>query len=108
MIHRIRCVALLAAALFAPATVATAFAATRADAALSTTAERSGFQKTGRYDEVIALCEAFARHYPQAVRASNEGRVPCARWAGLGDAAPTEFGGQLVSPSSFPTTSAAR
>ena len=76
MIHRIRCVALLAAALFAPTTLATAFAATRTDAALTTTAERSGFHKTGRYDEVIALCEAFARHYPQAVRCTDFGTTP--------------------------------
>ena len=76
MIHRIRCVALLAAALFAPATLATGFAATRADAALTTTAERSGFLKTGRYDEVIALCEAFARRYPQAVRCTDFGTTP--------------------------------
>ena len=76
MIHRIRCVALLAAALFAPATLATAFAATRTDAALTTTAERSGFLKTGRYDEVIALCEAFARRYPQAVRCTDFGTTP--------------------------------
>ena len=27
--------------------------------ALITTAERSGFKQTGRYDEVIALCDAF-------------------------------------------------
>src|SRR3546814_10529233 len=35
---------------------------------LTTVAERSGFQRTGRYDEVIALCDAFARSYPVAVR----------------------------------------
>ena len=35
---------------------------------LVTHAERSGFTQTGRYDEVIQLCDAFARHYPKAVR----------------------------------------
>ena len=28
---------------------------------LATVAERSGFVRTGRYEEVIALCDAFAR-----------------------------------------------
>ncbi|KGE52809.1 M14 family metallopeptidase [Xanthomonas axonopodis pv. vasculorum] len=39
-----------------------------AAAPLTTQAERSGFIQTGRYDEVIALCDAFAQRYPQAVR----------------------------------------
>lgn len=51
-------------------------AATPADAALTTTAERSGFLKTGRYDEVIALCGAFAQRYPDAVRCSDFGTTP--------------------------------
>src|SRR5690606_36971755 len=40
---------------------------------LSTVAERSGFQRTGRYEEVVALCEAFARAYPDAVRCDRFG-----------------------------------
>ncbi|MEE7559604.1 M14 family metallopeptidase, partial [Xanthomonas sp. Kuri4-2] len=47
-----------------------------ADPALVSVAERSGFQRTGRYDEVIALCEAFARRHPQAVRCLEFGTTP--------------------------------
>ncbi len=59
-------------ALFAAACVPTARAATD----LSTTAERSGYARTGRYDEVIALCDAFARRYPDAVRCIEFGTTP--------------------------------
>jgi hypothetical protein len=44
--------------------------------ALTTVSERSGFVKTGRYDEVIALCTEFARRYPDAVRCSDFGTTP--------------------------------
>jgi hypothetical protein len=47
-----------------------------ADPALSTVAERSGFQKTGRYEEVIALCAAFQKAYPKQVRCTEFGRTP--------------------------------
>jgi hypothetical protein len=43
---------------------------------LSTVAERSGLSKTGRYDEVIALCAEFQRTYPEAVRCTQFGRSP--------------------------------
>jgi hypothetical protein len=43
---------------------------------LTTVAERSGFARTGRYDEVIALCDAFAAKYPQAVRCETFGTTP--------------------------------
>lgn len=43
---------------------------------LSTQAERSGFVQTGRYDEVIALCDAFAQRSPQAVRCIQFGTTP--------------------------------
>jgi len=43
---------------------------------LGTVAERSGFRKTGRYDEVIALCAAFRKSYPKAVRCIEFGRTP--------------------------------
>ncbi|RDY68202.1 M14 family metallopeptidase [Lysobacter soli] len=46
------------------------------DAALTTISERSGFTKTGRYDEVIALCDAFAARYPEAVRCQDFGTTP--------------------------------
>jgi hypothetical protein len=43
---------------------------------LATVSEQSGFQKTGRYDEVIALCGAFEKAYPKAVRSIEFGRTP--------------------------------
>ena len=43
---------------------------------LSTVAERSGFQATGRYDEVVKLCAAFQKAYPKAVRCFEFGRTP--------------------------------
>lgn len=55
---------------------ALALPAFAADPALTTVAERSGFLKTGRYDEVIALCGAFAQRYPDAVRCIDFGTTP--------------------------------
>src|SRR5262245_28530093 len=43
---------------------------------LATISEQSGFQKTGRYDEVIALCAAFEKAYPKLVRSIEFGRTP--------------------------------
>ncbi|QWF18972.1 M14 family metallopeptidase [Lysobacter capsici] len=60
----------LTCALAAPA------ASAAAPQALSTVSERSGFLKTGRYDEVIALCKAFAQRYPDAVRCEDFGTTP--------------------------------
>jgi hypothetical protein len=54
----------------------TAAADAPAGPALETVAERSGFQRTGRYAEVIELCEAFARTYPDAVRCASFGTTP--------------------------------
>ncbi len=54
-----------------------AFTATAAAPdALVTHAERSGFAETGRYDETIALCEAFQRAHPGVVRCFDFGRSP--------------------------------
>src|ERR1700694_2724927 len=53
-----------------------ATAAVAADDSLATRAERSGFAKTGRYDEVIALCAAFQKAFPDAVRCIDFGRTP--------------------------------
>jgi hypothetical protein len=50
--------------------------AAAAQPALSTLAERSGFLKTGRYDEVIRLCAAFQTAHPSAVRCIDFGRTP--------------------------------
>jgi hypothetical protein len=47
-----------------------------APATLTTVAERSGFQSTGRYDEVVALCARFQQAYPKAVRCFEYGRTP--------------------------------
>jgi len=43
---------------------------------LTTVAERSGFIETGRYEEVTALCDAFARRYPTSVRCITFGTSP--------------------------------
>jgi hypothetical protein len=48
----------------------------RSQAPLATHAERSGFIETGRYDEVVALCAAFAGRYPDAVRCERFGTSP--------------------------------
>lgn len=42
----------------------------------STEGERSGYARTGRYAEVIALCDAFATRYPDAVRCIDFGTTP--------------------------------
>jgi len=43
---------------------------------LSTVSERSGFKATGRYDEVVKLCAAFAKAYPKQVKCIAFGRTP--------------------------------
>jgi hypothetical protein len=43
---------------------------------LTTVSERSGFQATGRYEEVIRLCADFQQAYPQQVRCVEFGRTP--------------------------------
>ncbi|MGY0652387.1 M14 family metallopeptidase [Luteimonas sp. A537] len=43
---------------------------------LSTVAEQSGFVRTGRYDEVLALCAGFATRYPEAVHCIDFGTTP--------------------------------
>lgn len=45
-------------------------------APLTTIAEQSGFQKTGRYEEVIRLCHSFQQAYPKAVRCTKFGTTP--------------------------------
>ena len=46
------------------------------DGPLSTVSERSGFLQTGRYAEVIALCDSFAKAYPESVRCLDFGTSP--------------------------------
>ncbi|WP_426116440.1 M14 family metallopeptidase [Massilia sp. PWRC2] len=43
---------------------------------LTTVSERSGFLKTGHYDEVIRLCSAFQQAYPRQVRCIDFGITP--------------------------------
>ena len=43
---------------------------------LETTAEKTGFKKTGRYEEVVQLCNDFQKTYPKAVRCVEFGRTP--------------------------------
>jgi hypothetical protein len=43
---------------------------------LSTVAERSGYQATGRYDEVQRLCAQYQKAYPKAVRCFSFGETP--------------------------------
>ena len=51
-------------------------AATPVQTELATVAEHSGFLRTGRYEEVIALCDRFAQAYPDAVRCETFGTTP--------------------------------
>lgn len=50
-----------------------------ANNSLHTLAEDSGFGRTGRYDEVIALCKAFEQRHPDAVRCIDVGTTPQGR-----------------------------
>src|SRR5690554_4451343 len=59
-----------------PAPPAAGEADTAHASALTTVAERSGFVRTGRYDEVPALCDAFAAAHPGAVRCIGFGTSP--------------------------------
>ncbi|HEY7840704.1 MAG TPA: M14 family zinc carboxypeptidase [Gammaproteobacteria bacterium] len=43
---------------------------------LRTIAERSGFRKTGRYEEVERLCPVYAARWPDSVRCEEFGRTP--------------------------------
>ena len=63
-------------ALLLPALLATALSARAQAPDLRTEAERSGYTHTGRYAEVIALCDAFAQRYPDAVRCADFGTTP--------------------------------
>jgi hypothetical protein len=58
--------------------LATARAATPSapDAALETVAEQSKFVRTGRYEEVPRLCEAYAHTWPDLVKCVNFGTTP--------------------------------
>ena len=68
MISKLLVLALAASAMPASAQVAAP--------ALSTVAEQSGFTRTGRHDEVVALCAEFASTYPDTLRCIEFGRTP--------------------------------
>lgn len=69
-------IALLCSSVLAALLAAPSVAVLAAEPTLTTISERSGFTRTGRYDEVIALCAAFAEHYPDAVRCQDFGTTP--------------------------------
>src|SRR6185436_6944955 len=43
---------------------------------LTTVAEQSEWQRTGRYDEVVRLCDAFQKAWPRQVRCVTFGTTP--------------------------------
>jgi Zinc carboxypeptidase len=54
-------------------------AGANSSAELTTVAEQSGYQRTGRYEEVERLCSEFARAYPAQVHCREFGRTPESR-----------------------------
>lgn len=72
-----------AAVLAAPPALAAgaspASAAPTSFSALATAAERSGYARTGRYEEVVRLCAEFARTFPAQVRCQRFGTTPAGR-----------------------------
>src|SRR4051794_25561849 len=52
------------------------FAVTSPASDLSTIAEKSGWTKTGRYDEVMRLCQAFENDFRGKVRCQTFGTTP--------------------------------
>jgi hypothetical protein len=50
-----------------------------APAPLTTLAEQSGYTRTGRYDEVEALCADFPKRYPGKVKCESFGTTPMGR-----------------------------
>jgi hypothetical protein len=56
--------------------VSAAVAAAPASPDLHTRAEQTAWRETGRYDEVVRLCHAFAQRYPKQVRCDTFGQTP--------------------------------
>jgi len=65
-----------AASLAALTGVASATNAASTANPLATVAERSGYTRTGRFEEVERLCTAYQAKWPQAVRCFEFGRTP--------------------------------
>lgn len=53
--------------------------AAAASDSLATVSEQSGFVRTGRYAEMVELCDAFAKAYPASVRCIQFGTTPQGR-----------------------------
>lgn len=68
--------ALRACLVLLPASVSAQVPAAPAAAGLTTEGERSGWVRTGRYDELQPLIERFVQAYPQAVRMEQFGVSP--------------------------------
>ncbi|WP_394823040.1 M14 family zinc carboxypeptidase [Pendulispora albinea] len=58
------------------ATSASSTEAAQGPGSLVTEAERSGFRRTGRYEEVERLCRAYERTYPNRARCVSFGTTP--------------------------------
>src|SRR5512133_3690225 len=56
--------------------LALALAARPAAPDLRTTAERTGFEHTGRYDEAVRLCKELERAWPRRARCFSYGTTP--------------------------------
>src|SRR5580692_7304982 len=69
-------VALLSSMAWLAAASARAATTSTSDTALETVAEQSKFVRTGRYEEVPRLCEAFAHAWPDLVKCVNFGTTP--------------------------------
>nr|MBA3487597.1 peptidase M14 [Lysobacter sp.] len=69
-------IALLCASVLTSLLAAASLPAFAAEPELTTISERSGFIRTGRYEEVIALCAAFAERYPDTVACQDFGTTP--------------------------------
>ena len=76
-VPRKRSTALILSALLAGTGAGARAAAAAAQAPdLTTVAERSGDQRTGRYEEAVALCAAFERAFPRLARCTSFGTSP--------------------------------
>ncbi len=62
--------------MLAPLALALALAARTAAADLATTAEKTGFERTGRYDEAVRLCHDYERTWPRRARCFSYGTTP--------------------------------
>jgi murein tripeptide amidase MpaA len=72
---------------------------------LTTVSERSGFERTGHYDEVVKLCAAFQQAYPQQVKCIQFGQTPEGRpMLALVASGTGAFSGQAARKQGLPVT----